>query len=287
MNYLLSFCFLFLTLNMSAQKIQISPDSQFKLPNGNLINFKKYKLLSVKGIYSIDKKVEGSEDVFVLRKNSEEIRKQILEKNKKRSDKTHGVIFKNEAGEIISYYDYITLENTGEWIGRGKKDPETGKLSMQLRKPNKIDILRKEHNEWRKKIIGTPAPKFEIYDMNKKLINSENTQGKVVFLNFWFTRCAPCIKEIPNLNKIYQKYKNHPEVVFISVCKDDEEKTLKFTEKHPIDMPISVISQKSIDAFNVFGYPTNIIIDKNGNYKKYEHMINENFEKYIQEALSL
>jgi len=121
--------------------------------------------------------------------------------------------------------------------------------------------------------------------MEGNVISSESTKDKVVFLNFWFTTCPPCIREIPELNTIYQKYKDNPDVVFASVCRDNEERVISFIKKHPIDIPISVVSKNNIDVFNVDGFPTNILIDKKGNYKKHVYMITESFGKHIEEAL--
>jgi len=194
-------------------KINITPSTEFKLPNGELISYKKFQLLSLEGDYSIDFESlspEKSYEIYPTKKNSKEEKKRILKHYKQKSNKTGGTIFKNEKGKVISYYEFKTLENTGKWIGGGKKDPDTGEFYLQLRKPNERDKKRKIHTEWKRKIIGTPAPKFEIIDMDGNRINSENTKGKVVFLNFWFTTCKPCIMEIPDLNKIYQKYKNNP-----------------------------------------------------------------------------
>lgn len=289
----LLFIFIFFTfLNTFSQEgvhVNITNNTKFKLPDGKIINYKEYDKLTYNGDYSITtKNIKPGEtpEFYPLKKNSKEEKKEILKWYKTPSDKMEGTLYKDEKGKIISYYEFKAATHSGKFIGGGKKDKETGVFFMQLRKPNERDKQRKIHDEWRKKVIGTPAPKFEIIDMEGNIISSENTKDKVVFLNFWFTTCAPCIREIPELNKIYQKYKDNSEVVFASVCRDNQERVTPFLKKHPIHMPISTVSKSNIDIFNVDGFPTNVIIDKKGNYKKHVYMITESFGTYIKEALN-
>ena len=49
-------------------------------------------------------------------------------------------------------------------------------------------------------------PKFDLNTLMDKNFNSEQLKGKPTMINFWFTRCAPCIDEMPVLNKIKEKY---------------------------------------------------------------------------------
>ena len=45
----------------------------------------------------------------------------------------------------------------------------------------------------------------------------DDWKGKVVFLDFWATWCGPCIRSFPGVQKLYDKYKDNPNVVFAIV----------------------------------------------------------------------
>lgn len=51
-----------------------------------------------------------------------------------------------------------------------------------------------------------------------KPIAPEDLRDKVVLVNFWGTWCPPCHEEFPHLEKLYAKYKEDPNFVFLSVA---------------------------------------------------------------------
>ena len=68
----------------------------------------------------------------------------------------------------------------------------------------------------------------DINDVEKTISNAEN---KVLLLNFWATWCAPCIKEIPELIELKEKFKNNIEVYFFSVDFNVKKTVPKFLKK--------------------------------------------------------
>ena len=54
-----------------------------------------------------------------------------------------------------------------------------------------------------------------------KVIDPSALQNKVVFINFWASRCPPCRAEFPSVQKLYDQYKNNPDMVFLTVNLDD------------------------------------------------------------------
>jgi len=85
--------------------------------------------------------------------------------------------------------------------------------------------------------LGAPAPAFELQSLDGKMVKLSDLKGKVVLLNFWSTRCAPCTAELPSLNRLYASLrKNGLEVCAISIDASDkpvrelvQEKNLTFT----------------------------------------------------------
>jgi peroxiredoxin len=134
------------------------------------------------------------------------------------------------------------------------------KISTPQQKQEMLDAMNttKVHES-----IGKPAPAFEIVDIKGKKWSSEKLKGKIVVLNFWFIECQPCIREMPDLNMLQKKYKRK-KVVFLALGVNDKTSMIAFLKDHKFTYNIVPGSNTISKAFGVDGFPTNIVIDKNG-----------------------
>jgi len=130
------------------------------------------------------------------------------------------------------------------------------------------DAKRKEKLEKQKFLesekSGTKAPNFSVKDIFGKKFKSKDLKGKVIVLNFWFINCAPCKKEIPDLNKLKNDFKGK-DVVFLALGLDEAYKIAKFRKTNPFNYNTVADSRWLADKFDVKVYPTNIVINKEGN----------------------
>jgi thiol-disulfide isomerase/thioredoxin len=56
--------------------------------------------------------------------------------------------------------------------------------------------------------IGNKAPEISLPSPEGKIVTLSSLTNKVVLIDFWGTWCAPCVKEQPELAKLYKKYKS-------------------------------------------------------------------------------
>jgi len=118
--------------------------------------------------------------------------------------------------------------------------------------------------------IGHPYPTFKLTSKNKT-VDNQNINGKVVFINFWFEGCHPCMVEMEALNKLFEKLKDNKDVVFITVTWDNEETIKRVKAKYSLSFDIFAASGKECQRLNYgCGYPTSIVLDKTG-MVKYRH----------------
>ena len=47
----------------------------------------------------------------------------------------------------------------------------------------------------------------------------------------WFKECAPCLQEIPKVNRLVEKYKNRNDIVFIAPAPNDKRTLKRFARK--------------------------------------------------------
>ena len=114
------------------------------------------------------------------------------------------------------------------------------------------------------------APNFTLTDIYGNVYNNENLLGKIVVLNFWGIWCKPCVKEIPQLNKLAKFYSDRGDVIFLAVSSDPEKSIKKFIKKkkfrynHISDKGANELSRDLMDL-GMYGVPVHIVLDKRGN----------------------
>lgn len=120
---------------------------------------------------------------------------------------------------------------------------------------------------------GAPAHSFNAYDMDGKAVSVGDYIGKdPVLLVFFATWCPPCRKEVPDLIKINDAYKDQGLKV-IAVSLDNSAKVLPgFITKNRIDYTVWHDTDKEgRQRYAVQGIPTNILIDASGIIRSRAH----------------
>lgn len=110
--------------------------------------------------------------------------------------------------------------------------------------------------------LNRPLPDFELTDMDGHVISNKALYGQITVINFWFTRCPPCIIEMPYLNQLKERYAGK-EVRFVSFAPEDSGQLAAFLKRFDFDFQHIPDAQSFIKQFGV-GYPKNIIIDRKG-----------------------
>ncbi|MFN7949936.1 MAG: TlpA disulfide reductase family protein [Blastocatellia bacterium] len=134
-----------------------------------------------------------------------------------------------------------------------------------------------------------PAPGFEAFDQNKNLITNRDFSGRVVVLDFWFTGCGACFRKFPQLQKIYEQYRNHPAVTVLAVNKpvdgDKEWQAFQMIREDGYSFPVVIAKdEKMIDSLGIEHYPTTVLINKHGKVV-FKGGI-EKVEKYLDELIA-
>lgn len=112
---------------------------------------------------------------------------------------------------------------------------------------------------------GVPFFPFELEDSQGKIVALKDFKGKIIILDFWYTGCGNCIILNNAMKPVVEKFKNNPNVLFISVSVDkDKSKWLqslcegKYTHPESINLYAGVDKMRRhplVNAYNISGYP--------------------------------
>ena len=112
---------------------------------------------------------------------------------------------------------------------------------------------------------GDSPPPLALTDLDGKPHKLSDYRGKVVYLDFWASWCAPCLKAIPEIERIRAEL---PSDSFQVVAINLDQKTksaLRFLKKHPIGYPSASDPKGRLpNQFGLETMPTSYLIDANG-----------------------
>jgi len=112
---------------------------------------------------------------------------------------------------------------------------------------------------------GRPVAAFDTLLLDGKALPGKALQGKAVLVVFWATWCPSCQRELPELQKLYEKHRAKGfEILALSV--DADRFTVgEFWKDHDYTFPVAMNSSAQAKVFGqVRGTPTLYLIDRKG-----------------------
>lgn len=175
-----------------------------------------------------------------------------------------------------------SLENRlyGKLLEAKKQDVLNARVQQLLQSPN--EGVRKFAEAKMLVKVGRGRPldmKFTALDGRE--VDLEKLRGKVVLIDFWATWCAPCMKEVPQLKKMYEQYRERGfEIIGVSSDNapgngpdpDGEAKSaadmIEFVKQHGMSWPTYYDGKFMDNAMNVKfkirSLPTKYLLDRKG-----------------------
>lgn len=139
---------------------------------------------------------------------------------------------------------------------------------------------------------GCQFPDNELTDISGGKFHISQLKGDLVFVNFWFSSCHPCLVESPEIVKLNKKFSKQ-NVKFLNISSDEKKTLLSFLEKNPMPGVIQTYEFREVleKKFGcVFGFPMCFLLNRDGKvieawsgggeadefYKKVEKLITDN-----------
>lgn len=112
--------------------------------------------------------------------------------------------------------------------------------------------------------VSSLAPEFKLQSVDGQYVELRDLQGTPIIVNFWATWCAPCVIEMPILQRFYERYGN--QLIIVAINADEpESKVRAFVEDQELTYPVLLDPGSEVqELYNLRGYPTSFFIDGGG-----------------------
>lgn len=158
----------------------------------------------------------------------------------------------------------------------GRRDKETAKAFWdRLKKDITNPFLQEEGNRILEKVHPTvQQTSYKLPDTKATNVFREIVdpfKGKIVFVDFWATTCAPCVGEIKRMKEIRKQYKGNKDFVFVFITEERSSPINHYT-KFVQEQELEHIYRLPLDDYNYLrelfkfnGIPRYVVLNKDGN----------------------
>lgn len=104
---------------------------------------------------------------------------------------------------------------------------------------------------------------MELSDLSGTPLDSSQFFGRVLVLNFWATWCAPCVAELPSLQRLREQTSDL-DVRFALVTRESPDVVETFVDERGVGLPIYLLAGDPPECFQSRAIPATFILDKSG-----------------------
>ncbi|MCY7420331.1 MAG: redoxin family protein [Chitinophagaceae bacterium] len=120
------------------------------------------------------------------------------------------------------------------------------------------------------RFLDSPFPAMDFETIDSSIFNTSALAHKTVYVDFWFTACPPCLKQIPYAKQLHAYFASDTNVVFLNVCIEnvDRKQVWKTMVKEKAIGGINVFYARNrpqkinlLRQFNIVDYPTCLLLN--------------------------
>ena len=135
-----------------------------------------------------------------------------------------------------------------------------------------------------------PAPDFTLRGADGRNLRLGEQRGQVVLVNFWASWCGPCKQEMPQLNRLYDKYRSAGFVMLGVNIDDDARVGASTATRWGVKFPVLLDAEKTVSRlYDLGSMPATVLIDRDGRvrylHRGYREGVEDTYERQIRELV--
>ncbi|MBL0150728.1 MAG: TlpA family protein disulfide reductase [Ideonella sp.] len=123
------------------------------------------------------------------------------------------------------------------------------------------------------------APDFTLRALTGPTLRLAEQRGHVVLVNFWASWCGPCRQEMPQLNRLHDKYRAAGLVLVGVNIDDDPRLAAEVVTRYQLRFPVLLDTDKAVvKRYDLGAMPATVLIDRDGRVRQLHRGYREGLE---------
>ncbi len=134
--------------------------------------------------------------------------------------------------------------------------------------------------------LRSAAPDFTLRAADGRNLRLQELRGQVVLVNFWATWCGPCREEMPQLDKLYQKYRASGFTLLGVSVDDDTANATAVARRMGVTFPVLLDNEKTVSKlYDLASMPSTVLIDRDGRVRYLDRGYREGSQALYDEQI--
>lgn len=134
--------------------------------------------------------------------------------------------------------------------------------------------------------LSSSAPDFTLRSVGGANLRLAEQRGQVVLVNFWATWCGPCRQEMPQLNRLYDKYRGSGFVLLGVNIDDDPRAAARLAAQLGLRFPVLLDTNKTVSrVYDMSAMPATLLIDRDGHVRHIHRGYRDGAERLYEEQV--
>ncbi|TJZ61455.1 AhpC/TSA family protein [Sphingobacterium olei] len=176
------------------------------------------------------------------------------------------VEFANENQNLAGFYAVSTLDPE---IAEQEIIAYAEQIHDQFTENRYVNQFKEEAAKLKILAVGQPAPEFEAYTPDNRIVKLSDYRGKLTLIDFWASWCVPCRKENPNIVRLYDQYRDKGFAVLGVSFDNNPGSWMRAIEEDKLTWTnISDLKAWNSDLvlmYRIMAIPASVLVDANGN----------------------
>lgn len=151
----------------------------------------------------------------------------------------------------------------------GEGDPTTPPAETEPAAPPKQELPKVLHGKvdascGKDEGVGQKLKSFSLKSVDGKPLSHKSWKGRVLLVNFWGTWCKPCLKELPEFEQLYRRYKKHGLTLVALATDEDPAPVKEYLDARKISAKVAIGAEDYAGQYGSTKFPFSFVVDTKG-----------------------